>query len=444
MKQMIEDTIVATASAVGAGRRAVVRLSGSAAIEAASRIFRAQRPIDPARRRWYAGDLSLPEIDRSLPGRLLVWPAPRSYTGQPMAEIHLIASRPLVDLVVLEILRAGARPAEPGEFTLRAFLHGRRDLSQAEAVQAVVSANSRDELRSALTQLAGGVRKPLEQHREELLNLLADVEAGLDFVEEDITFVSQREILLRLTSVLAHLTTIERQLRKRAQTDRPMRVVLVGETNAGKSSLFNAIIGTDRAMVSSDPGTTRDYVSHLVTVNDISFELVDTAGWHSIDDLINQQSQQMAAEVSRDAELLLLCVEAGRALTERERTSLEQNDNRVVTVATKCDLGEPLLGMLPTSVKSGLGIQELKDRIIDHIRERSVTPLVSSISRCQHHIEESIKALRRAHSASLQGEPPEVLAMEIRSALDELGAITGAIHTEDLLDRIFSRFCIGK
>jgi tRNA modification GTPase len=206
----LADTIVARASAAGLGARAIVRLSGPESLRIAQSLFTSPAGIDPARRRLYSGGIRLPNVAAALPGDLVFWPAPRSYTGQEMVELHVANAPPLVDLLVAELLNAGARAARPGEFTLRAFLAGKRDLPRAEAVQAVVSAGSRDELTHALEQLAGGITRPLGGLREDLLNLLADVEAGLDFADEDIQFAGQRDVLLRLTNGMAQLTKIGR------------------------------------------------------------------------------------------------------------------------------------------------------------------------------------------------------------------------------------------
>lgn len=440
----MDDTIAACASAPGMGPRAVVRLSGPRALDVACGLFRGPNSVEARKRSWYSGSIHLAELQRSLPARMLVWPPPRSYTGQLMVEIHTIGSPPLVDVLMVEILRTGARAARPGEFTLRAFLHGRRDLSRAEAVQAVVSAGSRDELRSALTHLAGGVSQPLTQLRDDLLNLLADVEAGLDFIEEDITFVSQRDVLLRVTHALAHLTLLQRQLRQRAVSNQPPRVVLTGAPNAGKSSLFNALLGSESALVSPEPGTTRDYVSSVMTVGNTRIELIDTAGWQTPEDVIEQQAQILRRHVAHEADLLLVCVESGRLPTDFERSLIQRKEPGVLGIATKCDQGEPAEGLFATSAKSGLGIQLLRERLAQFVQSRPSSAFISSLTRCQHHVDAAIHALRRAHAASLHSEPPEILALEIRSALDEIGTITGAIYTEDLLDRIFSRFCIGK
>ena len=206
------------------------------------------------------GSITLSGVHSPLPATLYFFPGPRSYTGQDLAELHTLGSPPLVERLVADLLTAGARPAQPGEFTLRAFLAGKKDLPQAEAVNAVIEAGTDAELATALAQLAGGVTRPLQSLREDLLNLLADLEAALDFADEDIEFVGKPETLARLDAAIEHLTALAHQLDDRSISGRPVRVALVGLPNAGKSSLFNALAGGD-ALVSPIPGTTRDYLN---------------------------------------------------------------------------------------------------------------------------------------------------------------------------------------
>jgi len=304
-------------------------------------------------------------------------------------------------------------------------------------VQAVIGAGNRDELRQALAQLAGGVTRPLEGLREDLLNLLADVEAGLDFTDEDITFVDKRDVLLRLTKGMAQLTTLKRQLDQRSAGERPFRAVLVGAPNAGKSSLFNALAGSGAALVSPVPGTTRDYLCKRLDLDGVTVELIDTAGWQPARDEIERQAQAFGHEQTREADLLLVCSYEGTFSAAGEAHA------DVLRVATKCDLITPPEGVLATSAVTGAGLTELKALLAEHGRRREPA-LAPSLSRCRHHVDAALDALRRAHQASLFEDPPEVLALELRGALEQLGAVTGAVHTDDLLDRIFSRFCIGK
>jgi tRNA modification GTPase len=405
-------------------------------------VFEADELLTTLSRRSYSGCCRLPGVAAPLPAELVVWPAPRAYTGQEMAELHTLSCPPLVDLLVSQLLAAGARAAQPGEFTLRAFLAGKLDLTRAEAVRAVIEASSRGELQLALAQLAGAVAQPLQELRSDLLNLLADVEASLDFADEHIEFVSPDALLNRVSKGLALVTLLNKQLEHRAIGDRRFRVVLAGRPNAGKSSLFNALGG--KALVSAQPGTTRDYLLCTLNLSGARIELVDTAGWQPAQESIAVQAQALGREQAAQADLVLLCIGAGRELTTEERDWLRQKTPPVVGVATKCDVGEPAAGLMATSAYTRAGLSDLRILLAERARTAARPALAPSLSRCRHHIEACLQCLRRAHHAVLFQEPPEILALELRSALDQLGEMVGAVYTDDLLDRIFSRFCIGK
>jgi tRNA modification GTPase len=440
----LDDTIVALSSAAGPGGRAIVRLSGPAALSAARAVFRAAEPVDPALRRRQVGALELPGLPSLLPADLYVWPAPYTYTGQELVEIHPLSSPPLVDSLIAVLLGAGCRAARPGEFTLRGFLNGKFDLTRAEAVRGVIEAGGRDELRQALTHLAGGVGRPLQELRDDLLDLLAEVEAGLDFADEDIDFVSQKQLLDRLAKGMAEVTNLQRQLSDRALGDRPFRTVLAGRPNAGKSSLFNALARAT-ALVSPAPGTTRDYLVRRVKFDDVVIELVDTAGWLPAPGAVEEQAQRLGREQAGQADLVLLCIEAGRAPDEQEQESLTgTGPPPVIGVATKCDIGPTEPHRVATSAVTGVGLDSLRALLAERARAWTRPGLAPSLSRGRHHVEAALAHLRQAHAAVLYEDPAEVLALELRGALDELGEMVGAVYTDDLLDRIFSRFCIGK
>jgi tRNA modification GTPase len=433
-----EDTIVALSSAAGPGARAIVRLSGPRALAIAAAVFRSPETLSPDRRRHYAGALRLPGLSAELPADLYFWPAPRTYTGQELVELHTISSPPLVELLIGELLRAGARAAQPGEFTMRAFLAGKLDLPRAEAVLGVIEAGSRDELKQALAQLAGGVSQPLNALRDDLLNLLADLEAGLDFAEEDIHFIARDDLLLRLGKGLAQLTNLKRQLEQRAVSGLPFRVVIAGRPNVGKSSLFNALTG-GAALVSPESGTTRDYLVGRLELDGVTVELIDTAGVQESADPIEAQAQSLGREQFEQSDLVLVCVEAGQPFGV-----LSAGAPSTVTVATKCDVAEAPAGLLATSVVNGVGLAELRQLLAERASARAQPALAPSLSRCQGHVTACLEHLRRAHQMVLFEEPAELLALEVRGALDQIGEMVGAVYTDDLLDRIFSRFCIGK
>jgi tRNA modification GTPase len=442
MAAHVEDTIVALSSAPGPGGRAVVRLSGPRAADVVLTVFSADPPLERGRRCLREGRLSLPCLASPLPAGVYFWPAPHTYTGQDIAEVHTLSCPPLVDLLVAQLLQGGARPAQAGEFTLRAFLAGKLDLTRAEAVHAVIAAGDGGELRQALTQLAGGMATPLQELRDDLLNLLADVEAALDFADEDIRFVGTEETLGRLAAGLARLTLLRRRLEQRAVAERPFRVVLAGRPNAGKSSLFNALGGA--ALVSAEPGTTRDYLLQPLAVGDVTVELVDTPGWQAGGDSVEAQAQTLGREQAERADLVLLCLEAGVAVNEEEEMLLRQERPPVLGVATKCDIASGAAGLLGTSAATGAGLDQLRALLAERARGRSQPALAPSLARCRHHVEACLEHLRRAHGIVLFEDPAELLALELREALEQLGQMVGAVYTDDLLDRIFSRFCIGK
>jgi tRNA modification GTPase len=443
MAYATQDVIVAVSSAPGPGGRAVVRLSGPDAAAVVARLFTPPPSPAPSERMLLEGTLALTGVAAPLPADFYLWPAPHTYTGQEVVELHLISSPPLVELLTAELLNCGARAARPGEFTLRAFLAGKLDLTRAEAVMAVVEADDPDELKQALTQLAGGVLRPLEGLREDLLNLLADVEAGLDFAEEGVSFVGQEALLLRLGKALAQVTLAGKQLAGRATAERPFRVVLVGPPNAGKSSLFNALTGgrTEGALVSPTPGTTRDYLVRRLDLDGCVADLVDTPGRQVGGDAIEQEAQSLGAEQAGRADLVLLCLPADEPAPAVDNFRFHSPS---LAIATKCDLAAPPSGRLGVSVVTNAGLDDLRAQLAEGVRGRRRPALAPSLSRCRGHIDACLACLRRAHSAALFDEPPELLALELRGALEQLGEMVGAVYTDDLLDRVFSRFCIGK
>ncbi|MCI0379433.1 MAG: tRNA modification GTPase [Gemmataceae bacterium] len=475
----LEDTIVALATPLAPGLRGIVRMSGSNAWSVAAQFLSnttdknvhptghligastdknvhpttaAASQEKPRERLLQQVDLVLPGLHSTLPADVCYWPAPRTYTGQDVVEIHTISSPPLLELLVAQCLQAGARAARPGEFTLRAFLAGKLDLTQAEAVLGVIEAEDRADLQQALAQLAGGVAGPLHELRDDLLNLLADVEAGLDFTEEDIQFVHERELLERVTKGLALVTLVQKQLDRRAAAPRPFRVVLAGPPNAGKSSLFNALAGRDAALVSSQPGTTRDYLEANITTpaasgsgaGVITIQLVDTAGLRSAEHAIESASQSLGRDQVSSSDLVLWCQESGGPQEDWREWLPSVAIERVLRISTKCDQGPTTEGTLGTSAWTGIGVEELKRTLTEWARSKKEPPLAPSLSRCRNHVAACLAHLRKAHRQVLEQEPPELLAAELRAALEELGAMVGAVYTEDLLERIFSRFCIGK
>ena len=383
---------------------------------------------------------------------LYFWPDDRSYTRQPSAEIHSVGSPPLLSVVLKTVCAAGARPAEPGEFTLRAFLAGRLDLTQAEAVLGIINARGQQEFRTALEQLAGGLAQPLNQLRDRLLDLLAQLEAGLDFVEEDIQFIAPRQIELELDRGAAVIASLDAQLAGRMRSDEPPRAVLVGKPNVGKSSLFNALARQAGALVSDQPGTTRDYLTTVLDLGQARCQLIDTAGVEPEVPAtgISRVAAQLASLQEANCDIRLLCVESSQPLGDWEQRQLAANQfAEQIVVVTKCEAsGRTTLpcAAIETSAISGLGLDALRRELclaamrVD--RDSSAAGLTAE--RCGESLRQAGEALARARRLNELAAGEELIAAEVRLGLDELGKVVGAVYTDDVLDRVFSRFCIGK
>lgn len=431
----VSDTIVALSSAAGPAPRAIVRLSGPGARALLAQVFQptSSRSLT---RGVHEGGLQLPGLHALLPAHVHISPEPKSYTGQDVIEFHLVGSSPLVNCLIQHLLRLGARAALPGEFTMRAFLAAKIDLTQAEAVLGVLQAGNRQELHSALSQLAGGVLGPMQQLRENLLCLLADLEAGLDFADEDIQFVETHDMDNRLAAAIGQISDLLTQLETRAIHARPFRVVLVGPPNAGKSSLFNALLGKEAALISPAAGTTRDYLSEVYRRDGLDFELIDTAGIQDANSPIESQAQSLRSRQGADADLLLVCSADGEF----------ENDGHQLgrlLVRTKCDLLAGPATAIATSAVTGVGIDLLWEHLATEARQFDHKVTAGHAARSVDHLGKTLRHLHEA-SKSVGRDEPELVALELRGALAELGELTGAVFTDDLLDRIFSRFCIGK
>ena len=451
----IDDTIAALASAPGGAARGIVRLSGPEVISIVETCFRprASPPLNTLRSATVLdGTLSLVDGKFPLvPAELYLWPTERSYTRQQAAEIHTLGSPPLLSALLEALSAAGARPAEPGEFTLRAFLAGRIDLTQAEAVLGVIDARGEQDFRSSLEQLAGGLARPLDQLRNMLLELLSRLEAGLDFVEEDIQFLTPEEIEKELDQAASVLLAARQQLAGRGLGETLPRVVLIGWPNVGKSSLFNALARHATALVSDSPGTTRDYLLAMLELGSIRCQLVDTAGVEPAGEgAIASRAQQMTESQTLASDIRLLCLDASRSLNDWERRELATTSGlHQQVVLTKCDRPYRLEvppGAIETSAQAGQGIAALQSVLREGLLRLQRGESASSLTteRCGERMREADEALSRARQLNRSASGDELIALEIRAALSELGQIVGAVYTDDILDRIFSRFCIGK
>jgi tRNA modification GTPase len=413
-----DDTIVAVSSPPGPGLRAVVRLSGPRAAE----------------------------LGASLPGAVHLR-APRTYTREEVVEVHLPGATPLVERLVRELAERGARLARPGEFTLRAFLNGRLDLAQAEAVERVIASEDAGECRAALAQLGGAFSRRLRAIEEDLLDLCADAEAAIDFVDQDIEILTEGEARRRAAAGQAELEALLAESAAVRVTDGRPVVALYGRPNAGKSSLFNALTGSD-ALVADEAGTTRDV---LLAGLDVGFPvaLLDTAGQREGAGL-EAAAARRGGDAARAADAVLFVVDA----TDPEASvPLEPRGRPAILVINKCDLasGEGvrrrfhMRESVCTSARTGQGLEELKSRLRDLLDggEAGAGARFRVNSRQHALLREARAAMERAASTAA-GLGMEFVALDLRAALDALGGITGRQVGEDLLDHVFSRFCLGK
>jgi tRNA modification GTPase len=462
----LDDTIVALASPPGPALRGIVRVSGVETSEVVAGIFQSDEYSANWRLtkipRRFTGHLNLPSIIVPVPVALMYWPTRRSYTGQPMAEFHLSGSVPLVEATLEHLCENGARLARRGEFTMRAFLSGRIDLLQAEAVLGVIEASDHEELQKALSQLGGRMTSRLGQLRNDLVALLGDLEAGLDFVEEDIEFITKSEITRRLDNALLLLNELAAVSENRLPTGYRRRLVIAGLPNAGKSTLFNHLTGQEKAIVSPIAGTTRDYLTATVQLDSMEVELIDTAGWEDAADLIMERAQELRAEQVAASDLVVWCTAADLSQTaQREDAQLRSQVAAaqcptMIHIVTRCDILPPpektdtvpqATDVLRISAVTETGLKSLRTELLRHLTSSrsSRSELLSTTAvRCRDSLRRTIQSIELARTVTIELGGDELIATEIRRALQELSIILGEVYTDDILDHIFSKFCIGK
>jgi tRNA modification GTPase len=385
--------------------------------------------------------------------------APHSYTGEDILEINCHGGPLIMQTVLGEIIKAGARPAEPGEFTRRAFLNNRLDLSQAEAVADVITARTEKSLELAVSHLKGELAERIESLRTSIIDILAVLESSIDFSEEDIDIRRNSEIAGMIQAVLADLQSILATYERGKIYRHGINVVITGKPNVGKSSLLNRLLGEKRAIVTPVPGTTRDFIEESIVIKGIPVRLTDTAGIRQPENIIEQEGIAMVREKLSLADVVIIVLDGSAVLTEEDIDVIEENRARkAVLVINKKDLpqtmniGEvhqliPDLNPLWLSAKYGDGIPALEEVIYRLVMERHEncreTTMISNI-RHKMSLEKTVVLLSQAKGGIEDGLSPELPALDVREALDSLGEIAGQTVNEEILDRIFAAFCIGK
>ncbi len=449
-----ESTICAIATGTEGAFRGAIRVTGPDSVavvaKACSLWLNQLGCISRASRLQQTIELpSLGPIDVDI----FVWPDSRSYTGQPSVELHCLGNMIILQSIQSRLIENGAVLAQPGEFTLRAFLAGRLDLTQCEAVLGVIHATNDRSLKVALSQLAGGLSEPLSQLRTSLINLLADIEAGLDFVEEDISFICQSQIISRLDDAISVVHELLFQMESRAAQTVHLQVAIVGPPNAGKSSLINAMAKQPISIVSPEPGTTRDYVRLRLDLGDVVIDVLDTAGLENEEGTTPRAlAQKLTQKQIENADLVLYCLSVDDS--ESQEWQLDRYQAPTWLVRTKCDL-ESTGRILTRNYDREFSVSTMHSmsakRISIELREWATTKLESAnqvvpltAARCQASLSNAVQALLYAKDATENQRGDEVIASEIRLALEEIGLVAGTVYTDDILDALFSRFCIGK
>jgi tRNA modification GTPase len=468
----LDDTIVAIATPPGRGGIGVVRLAGPEALTITQPMLRLKHALEPGRAVFgelveleptaddLVADALVCQAERRCATRIdevvvIYFQKPHSYTTDDIVEISAHGSPVVLRHIVELALARGARLAEPGEFTMRAFLNGRIDLTQAEAVRDLIESQTLFQAKVAAQQLEGALSKRLQPIKQKLVELIALLEAGIDFAEDDVSVLPPDQILKHIAEVHVPLPELAGSFAYGKIVHEGLTLAIVGRPNVGKSSLFNCLVERERAIVTATPGTTRDLVSETVAIGGIPVKLVDTAGIRRALDEAESIGIRKSLEILADADIVLVVLDASQPLESEDRELLAQVEARsAIAVENKTDLnGSPVFGIsdqlrtVRTSATTGLGIPELRAEILRHIggdhTPQAESGFLTSI-RHQSLVQGSMKALENAIQAVGNRVPHEMLLLDLYAALRALDEITGATTTDDILNLIFSSFCIGK
>ncbi len=441
------DIIVAPATATG-GAIAVIRVSGEGSVECCDQIFRGRTRLSEAKPHTaHYGEII--DGERVLDDVLVtVFRAPHSYTGEDGVEISVHGSAYIVSEVLALLVRHGARMARPGEFSVRAFLAGRMDLSQAEAVADMIASSSRASHSLASTQMRGGYSLSLADLRTRLLNVASLLELELDFSEEEVEFANRGELTDMLEEAERKIRHLCESFRLGNAIKEGVATVIVGEPNVGKSTLLNRLVGEERAMTSDIAGTTRDTIEAMCNIDGVVFRFVDTAGLRNTEDRLEQMGIDRTRCAVEQAQIVVQMVDInGSGVTEniatRDDQVLIRAYNKVDTIS---DLNRDDVEAVYLSAKSGEGIEELRCRLRAAIDTESIYAGKTVVSNVRHYeaLNHALQALLRAREVLVAGLSGELLSEELHDVLRHLGEITGEITSQDILNNIFSKFCIGK
>jgi tRNA modification GTPase len=449
MNHLDNDTIVAISTPPGRGGIGIIRLSGPEARAIAEPLLKLRHPLAPAQARFAQIIDNTGEV---LDEAIATWfAAPNSYTSEDVVEIAAHGSPILLDHLLRQCIASGARLAEPGEFTQRAFISGRLDLTQAEAVQDLIESTTLHQARIAAQQLGGSLSRQIAPIKQQLIALIAALEAGIDFAEDDIDLLPTHQITTQIQAIQAPLKTLEQTFTYGRIVREGFTLTIVGRPNAGKSSLFNRLVQRDRAIVTATAGTTRDLVKERISLEGIPVELIDTAGLREINDLDEAESIGIAKsrEAMAEADIVLLVLDATAPLHTEDESLINRIDRPLLIAINKCDLSpkSPLIHRaIHTSALTGHGIPELRAAILHLVAATAPateTALLTNL-RQQHTVSAALKGLAHANQAITTDTPHEMVLLDLYESLSALDALTGTTTSDDILHLIFSTFCIGK
>ncbi|MGA2808777.1 MAG: tRNA uridine-5-carboxymethylaminomethyl(34) synthesis GTPase MnmE [Terracidiphilus sp.] len=458
--ETVTDTIAAVSTPPGRGGIGIVRLSGPQAAQIATQLVRLRQPLEHTRARLAdvldEGDTGVDagRIDEAV---VTFFAASHSYTAEDLVEIAAHGSPVVLELLLSRALALGARLAEPGEFTQRAFLSGRLDLTQAEAVRDLIDAQTLTQARQAASQMGGALSRRVQPVKQALVELIALLEAGIDFAEDDVDVTPQTEIARRIGELTPPLRALEASFARGRVVHDGLTLAIVGRPNAGKSSLFNCLVERDRAIVTATPGTTRDTVTERISLDGIPLELVDTAGLREAAEEVERLGIARSREALADAALVVVVLDATERLNDEERRLLAAVEGRPAVVAVnKSDLigGREAsqlfvdcagLPTLATSALTGEGIPALRECILSLATGGAAAePGMLTSLRHQQAIAAALAALADAAQANASSIPHEMILLDLYRSLSALDSLTGQTTADDVLNLIFSTFCIGK
>ncbi len=451
-----QDTIIALATSPGAnGAIAVIRLSGSEAISLVNQVFKGKDLSKQASHTVHFGTIRDGEqiIDEVL---ITLFVGPNSYTKENVVEISTHNSKYIIERIIGLLIKKGARAAKAGEFTLRAFLNGGMDLSQAEAVADLIASNSAASHQIAMQQMRGGFSNQLQKLREDLVHFASLIELELDFAEEDVEFANREQLRSLIQEIHQVISKLIRSFEQGNVLKNGVPVVIAGKPNVGKSTLLNALLNEERAIVSDIAGTTRDTIEDEINIHGVTFRFIDTAGIRDTEDVIEAKGVERTREKMKQARLIIYLFDPTQdhiAAVQSQIEEVRSLNIPFVTIINKSDLlsegerGEyAVLNPIYISAKQGLGIEELKDELLNQVNLSNINTEDVMVTNIRH--VEALQHTQEALEKVLYGiDNPitsDFLAMDIRQALQYLGEITGTVTTDDLLENIFSKFCIGK